>query len=239
MNEPINKDMSHRGKRKVYMGRSRQPCQRRYSTGKPAVSSKERKKQKNDFIFLPFLFFTGVVIFGLYFFYGKKKASPEPVNQMDTEFTVDERIKRKQAGIKLQQDIQSQKVLAEKFKEPVGKIDPLEPELSPLDMGVSVPDNASMKSVFKELDEKPFENDLHQDPEDVIRRQIVHRDWMEEYLEKRNEQEKKEFIRQFIQTAQEQGYNVYFTEDMQVILEPIDPEEQKEEDFDEVQINWK
>ena len=98
-----------------------------------------------------------------------------------------------------------------------------------------------MKSVFKELDEKPFENDIYEDPEDVIRRQIAHRDWLEKHLKEKNEEERREFIRRFVQIAREQGYRVHFTEDFKVILEPIDPEEEKKkaEEFDEVKINWK
>ena len=71
----------------------------------------------------------------------KKSVPPSsfpPVNQSHTALTVDERIKQKKAEIQLQQDIQSQQVVSDKFKAPVGKIDPidsLESEMSPFGYG--------------------------------------------------------------------------------------------------------
>ena len=60
-------------------------------------------------------------------------------------------------------------------------------------------------------------------------------------MKERNQKEKREFIKRFVRTAREQGYNVYFTKDMKAILEPIDPEEEKKKqgEFDEVKIRWK
>ena len=232
---------SYRNRRK-YGGRSRRSRNGRSSVMRRAGG----KKKKSDFGFFPFLCLAGIIVITIYVIFDKKeKTSSSPyLNKTPTALTVDERIKQKKADIQLQQDIQSQQVLSDKFKVPVEKVDPIEPlesEMSPLDMGVSFSDNATIESVFKELDEKPFENDVHQDPENVIRRQIAHRDWLEKHLKERNEEEKRDFIRRFIQTAREQGYNVYFTEDLRVILEPIDPEEEKKKkgDFEEVKINWK
>lgn len=206
---------------------------------------KVRKKKKSDFGFFLFLCLIGVSVVGIYFFYNEKNRvlPSHSFNQLDKVFTVNERIEKKKMDIQLQQDIKSQEVLSEKFKEPVREVDPLESlesEMSSLDMGVDFSDNASIKSVFKELDEKPFENDVYEDPENIVRRQIAHQDWLEKHLKERNEQEKKDFIRQFVQTAREQGYNVYFTEDLRVILEPIPEEERnKAGDFEEVKINWR
>ena len=220
---------------------------RRSRGRKPSVTVRVKKKKKSDFGFFSFLCLAGVAAAVVYFFYSEKERAPSSVPTVDqshTALTVDERIKQKKAEIQLQQDIQSQQVVSDKFKAPVGKIDPLESlesEMSPLDMGVGFSDNATMESVFKELDEKPFENDIYEDPENVIRRQIAHRDWLEKHLKERNEEERREFIRKFVQIAHEQGYRVHFTEDLKVILEPIDPEEEKRktEEFDEVKINWK
>ncbi len=220
---------------------------RRSRRGKSSAVVRVKRKKKNDFGFFSFLCVLGVVAVAFYFFYDEKERVPSSipnVNQGHTPLTVDERIKQKAAHIQLQQDIQSQQVVSDKFKAPVEKIDPiesLESEMSPLDMGVGFSDNATMESVFKELDEKPFENDIYEDPENVIRRQIAHRDWLEKHLKERNEEERKEFIRKFVQIAREQGYHVHFTEDLKVILEPIDPEEEKKkaEEFEEVKINWK
>ena len=230
---------SHRKRRK-----NRHPSHRPRSR-RSAVFSKVKKQKGTDFGFFPFFCLIGVAVVGVYFFYGEKKrvSSSHSVNQGDTMSAVNKRIEKKRMDIQLQQDMQSQRVLSEKFKQPVGKVDPLEPldsEMSPLDMGVGFSDNASIKSVFEELDEKPFENDIYEDPENVVHRQIAHQDWLEKHLKERNDQEKKEFIRRFVRTAREQGYNVYFKEDLQVILEPI-PEEEKDKagDFEEVKINWK
>ena len=220
---------------------------RRSHGRKSSVVVRVKKKKKSDFGFFSFLCLVGVAVIAVYFFYEEEERAPSSVstvNQVNTALTVGERIKKKNRDIQLQQDIQSQQAVSDKFKPPVEKIDPiesLESEMSPLDMGVGFSDNATMESVFKELDEKPFENDMYEDPEEVIRRQIAHRDWLEKHLKERNAEEKREFIRKFVQIAREQGYNVYFTEDLRVILEPIDPEEEKKKagEFDKVKINWK
>ena len=212
---------------------------------KPAVSKKTTKNKKSSFFdFFPFLLLVGAIALGFYFFNGKSKQewpATSSLNQSGTLLTIEERIKRKEASLKLQKDIQKQEVLSEKFEKPVEHIDPLEPDVSSLDMGVRFSDDSSVQSVLKDLDEKPFENDMYKEPENIIRRQIAHKDWLRKHLERRNEEEKKKFIADFVKTAREQGYNVYFTKDMKVILEPIDPEEQKTDDldFEEVQINWK
>ncbi len=208
---------------------------------KPAVSTKNKKSSFFDFF--PVLLLVGVVALGFYFFNGPSKQEwpASSLDQSGTLLTIEERIKRKEASLKLQKDIQKQDVLSEKFKKPVEHIDPLEPDVSSLDMGVRFSDDPSAQSVLKDLDEKPFENDMYKEPENIIRRQIAHKDWLRKHLERRNEEEKKKFIADFVKTAREQGYNVYFTKDMKAILEPIDPEEQKTDDpdFEEVQINWK
>ena len=81
-------------------------------------------------------------------------------------------------------------------------------------MGIHFPGNPVIKEVFDKLNEKPFENDKYEDPEDVVRRQIAHQEWLDKHLEERNAKEKRDFIRKFVKTANEQGYNVYFTKDM-------------------------
>ncbi len=208
------------------------------------VSKKGEAKQKSDMGLFPFLLLLGFVFVGIYIFYDKKSNAPNndelPV-QPETDFTVNERIQMKKADIQMEQDIQLQRTLSEKLKKPVEKIDQLEPEVSALDMGARFPDNASMKAVFEDLNEKPFKNDIYEDPEDIIRQQIAHQEWLEKYLKERNEQEREEFIRRFVQIAEAQGYRVHFGEDMKVFLEPVDPDEEKakKDKFDEVKINWK
>ena len=225
---------SHR-KRRKHSHRSR--SHRRESS----VSRRMEKQKKTDFGFFTLLCLIILLGAGIYLFYGKKNSLSDPdfLDQTGTALTLEERLNKKKEGIKLQQAIQSQEAVSEKFKEPVQQIDQLKPEVSSLDMGVRFSDNNSIKSVFEELDEKPFENDIYVDPENKIRRQIAHRDWLEEHLKKRNEAERKEFIRNFIQRAHEQGYKVHFTKGMQVILEPIEPEEEKEDDLEKIKINWK
>ena len=210
---------------------------------KSAVSSSRKRKTKFDFSSLVLVGIIGVSVYYLYTKSGHK-SSPERdrLDQKSDIFTLDEKIKQKAQDLKLKKEIKSQENLSEKLKKkPVGKIDNLEPEVSDLDMGVSFPDNAPIKEVSKELSEKPFVNDVYEDPENVIRRQLAHSEWMEKHLQERNQKEKEEFIRQFVQSAKEQGYNVYFTEDMKAILEPIDPEEEKKKkgEFDEVKVKWK
>ena len=196
----------------------------------PLASKKIEAKQKSDIGLFPVLLLLGFAFAGIYFFYDKKPNTPNndelPI-QPETAFTVNERIKMKNADIQMEQDIQLQRTLSEKLEKPVEKIDQLEPEVSALDMGVRFPDNASMKAVFEDLNEKPFKNDIYEDPEDIIRQQIAHQEWLEKYLKEKNEQEREEFIRRFVQIAEAQGYRVHFGEDMKVFLEPVDPDEEK------------
>ena len=199
------------------------------------------RKKKPDWALVCMM---GVVVAGFGWLYSQKNSS-SPADTADFEqkkslFTLEERIQQKQKNLKLQRDLQSQEALEEKFKPPVGTIDPAEPDVSPLDMGLRFSNEKAIESVFQDLDVKPFENDLNADPEEEIRRQIAQREWFGEHSEKSSDQEQKEFIKRFVKIANEQGYDVNFTEDMQVILVPREPdkEELEEEEFEEVQIDW-
>ena len=114
-----------------------------------------------------------------------------------------------------------------------------EPMVSPLDIGVHIPKNSLTEEIVKKLDEKPFENDLYEDPEDIVLQTIEHQEWLEEQLARRNTREQEEFIDRVVRNAREQGYNVYFTKDLRLILEPMEKEERKPAEFDKVKINWK
>lgn len=230
--------MAHYKKRRKYKHPSRSRRK------KSAVSSSRKGKEKQEKFDFSLLVLAGVIGVGVYFLYTKSKHKSQSeksiLDQESNTFTLDEKVKQRARDLKLQKEVKAQENLSEKLKKkPVGKIDNLEPEVSDLDMGVSFPDNAPIKEVSEELSEKPFENDAYEDPENVIRRQLAHSEWLEKRLQERNQKEKEEFIRQFVQSARKQGYNVYFTEDMKAILEPIDPEEEKKGKFDEVKIKWK
>ena len=191
------------------------------------------------------LILIGLISVGVYILYDKqnneRQSEMDMFDEKDSALTLDEKVKQKVRDLELQKHIKSQENLSEKFKKPVGKIDVFEPEISNLDMGVSFPESAPIKEVAEELAEKPFQNDIYEDPENVIRRQLAHNEWLEKHLKERNQKEREEFLKKFVQSAREQGYNVYFTKDMKAILEPIDPEEEKKKkgDFEEVKINWK
>lgn len=229
--------MAHYKKRRKYKHPSRSRSR------KSAVPHSRKRKTKFDFSFLVLI---GVIGAGFYLLYTKGDHQRQPekdmLDQKSDILTLDEKVKQKIQDLKLKKEMKSQENLSEKLKKkPVGKIDNLEPEVSDLDMGVSFPDNAPIKEVSEDLEEKPFVNDVYEDPENVIRRQLAHSEWLDQHLQERNQKEREEFIKHFIQSAREQGYNVYFTEDMKAILEPIDPEEEKKKkgEFDEVKIRWK
>ncbi|MYE07327.1 MAG: hypothetical protein F4X95_01030 [Oligoflexia bacterium] len=248
MSNSQKKRRKHRSRAHSRSSRSRSKSDvrsrsRSYSLSQRSASPEKRvvKSQKNSSMLFPALFVVTAVIAFFYLFQDKKVpiSGSQLIEQPGKKLTMEERIKQKEMKLKLKQDMKSQRAISEKFKEPVGEVDLQEPGLSPLDMGVHFPDNSNIKEVFDKISEQPFENDKYEDPEDVVRRQIAHQEWLEEYLAERNANEKREFIRKFVQAAKEQGYNVYFTKDLKAILEPIDPDEQKKEQFDEVKINWK
>ena len=118
---------------------------RSHSSSQRSVSSSGKRRmvtpQKKNSILLPFLFLTTAAIAFVYLSQDKKKQSPDsnPIEQKEEKFTVEERIKQKEMSLKLKQDIDSQEAKAEKFKEPVGKIDPLEPETFSSGYGYSFP----------------------------------------------------------------------------------------------------
>ena len=203
---------------------------------------KIENKQKSSTSFFPILLFLGFVFIGFYLFYDEKSDSPnKELTQSETVFTIKERIDMKNADIKMEQNIKLQRTLSEKLEKPVEEIDPLEPEVSALDMGVRFPNNASMERVFEDLNENPFENDKYEDPEEVIRRQMAHQEWLDKYLQERNEQERKEFVDWFVKKAEAQGYRVHFGEGTKVLLEPIkfDEKKTKKSNFNKAKINWK
>ncbi len=189
------------------------------------------------FFLLCFLFVAG---FFVHEFYDEKntlnvRSLSEPV---DEPYTLEERISQRQAELKIKTDIRIQEKKLEQINaEPIGEIDPLGPTVPSLDMGAIFPENRKIQSIAKDLDEKPFVNDLYEDPEDIIGRQIENREWLEKYLKDKNDEQKRQFVEYFIAAAKEQGFKVHFTEDLKVILEPIDPDEKPK--FENMKINWK
>ena len=212
-----------------------------FPSAHPSRSKKKlRKKRLNS----PLLWLAALM--ALFVFYisrqeQKSVSDSELPDQMARELTIDESVKRKNERLQLEQAIHSQEVISEKFKKPVESINPLDPNISPLDMGIRFSNDASMREVSKNLEELPFENDMYEDPEDIVRRKMVQQEWLEQQLQQKDEREREEFIRRFVEIAQEQGYKVHFTNDMkEVILEPIEENKNKEEEeeFEKVQINW-
>jgi len=210
---------------------------------KNAISKRKTKKSNKTNKDFFFFFLLGVVVCSAYFIYHKKSnhsKNPNPLKESPgTGFIDPKRITAKERELKLKQEVESQKAASEKFKPSVKNIESTEPEISSLDMGIHFSDNTPMESLVKNLEEKPLDNDVYKDPEQIILQQIDHQQWLEDHLQKRNEKEKREFIMKFIKIAKEQGYNVLFEGDdsSKIILEPIKEEEAEEEET-EVNINW-
>ena len=206
-----------------------------YSRHHGAQAPQKPAKKNRLFLFFLYLLFLGGGAF--YWFYSPPNKPPK--NQLDpavSALTLQEHIQKKNMELKLQKAIQQENMKAEQFKKPVEKIDPLEPEPATLDRGLHFPKNNSMKEVFEDLKKQPYQSDMYEDPEHIARRQMEHQEWLEEHLQEKSEKEKEEFIKKFVQTAREQGYQVHFTEDMQVLLQPIEPKEEEEEKPEEIKV---
>ncbi len=167
---------------------------------------------------------------------GRKAGQETDTNVSAPVSTIADRVQQKKATLDFQKARQKQEMISEKFKEPLGKISALTPESANLDRGVHFPEDDSMKAVFEDLKQQPYENDLYEDPEHLARKQMEHQKWIDEHLREKNEKEREEFIKKFVQIAQEQGYKVLWTKDMKVLLEPIEPKEPKEEEPEEIKI---
>ena len=227
------------------MGRHRQKNQRPHSPlrGTPSSSvpyrhfkhhrTKVPQKPAKKSNPLLFFFFLLILIGGaFYYLYGQSKNQTK--NNIDAKppadtLTLQERIQKKNKALRLQKNIQQREMKAEQLKKPVEKVDLLEPEPATLDRGLHIPKNNSMKEVFEDLKQHPYKSDLYEDPEHTARRQMEHQEWLEEHLKEKNKKEREEFIKKFVQIAQEQGYKVHFTKDMQVLLQPIEKQEEEEQ----------
>ena len=198
------------------------------------------KKRTSSFFWFYLLILCGV----FYWLYSQPKKESQK-EQEDTDFLqsvstpmlLQENIENKKRELNLQKKIQQEEMKAEQFKKPVANIDPLEPEPHSLDRGVDFPEDTSMKAIFEDLKKNPYKNDMYEDPEHYARQQTEHQRWLEEHLKEKSEREQKAFIQKFVQIAKEQGYKVHFTEDMQVLLQPIE-EEEKEEKPEEMKITY-
>ena len=178
---------------------------------------------------------------GLYLWYDQSTSQPkqdveEAFQLPDDNLTLQERVQKKNMDIRLLKRIQQEEIKAEKFQAPLGPIDPLETESADLDRGLNLPEDPSMRAVFEDLKKQPYKNDMYEDPEHIARRQMEHQKWLEEHLRNKNQREREEFIKKFVQIAKEQGYKVHFTEDMKVLLRPIEPKEKEEEKLEEIKV---
>lgn len=179
---------------------------------------------KNDFLFkVALIFLIGAV--GYLFLYNKKIDKNNLVlEQNESLLTLQQRINQKRLEFKIQNDIKVQQAISEKFKPPVEdlNINKSEYDDSYLQEDIEFSTNEVINSIVKDINEKPFTNDIYEDPENKIRSQIFHHNLLEQYLQQHNHDKKKAFIKKFIKNANQQGYKVYFKKNMQVILKPIE-----------------
>ena len=188
-------------------------------------------KKNPDFFFYLFLLLLGGA--GLVYYLNnssKKQPQEEDLSQPASNLTLEQKIQQRTQELHLQKRVQEEEIKAEKFEKPPENIDPLEPESADLDRGIHFPENNAMKEVFEDLKKHPYKSDMDKDPEHIARRQAEHQQWLEEHLKQKNETEREEFIKKFVQLAREQGYQVHWTKDMKVLLRPIEPEESAEEE---------
>ena len=189
------------------------------------------------------LIFLSVICLSLYLIFGeeeeKKTESPKKTVPVIDVTTIEERIRERNLDIQLERDIRTQQVLSEKFNNsPVGFIDPLEPKINPLDMDLSFPEDQSIQSTFRDLNNENLGENAYEDPENTIRRQLDYYDWFNKYLKDKNERQKKQFIQYFVRTVNEQGYDVSFKKDGKVIVTPKE-KKKKEKPLEKLKVNWK
>ena len=220
--------------RKVRIEKTPRSPKGKFATSSHVNSSKTGKKK---FFILLFL----VLVIGYYFYqddlelFKIKKVSN--LDQKPTE-SVKDTVNKRAMDLKMKKALQVQDVLQERYNEPVKDVDMEEPDTPAVELGVEFFNNPDMKNIVKEFEKDPFKNDMYEDPSNEIRRQIAHGDWLEEHLREKNEQERSEFLENFIQKVEEQGYTVEITEDMQAIIHPVE-EKENEEEFEEFKINLK
>ena len=219
--------------RKVRIEKTPRSPKEKFATSSHVNSSKTGKKK---FFILLFLVLAGGYYFYLESFQIKKTSD---LDQKPTE-SVNDTVKKRAMDLKMKQALQVQDVLQERYNEPVKDVDMTgSPDTPAVELGVEFFNNPDMKDIVKEFEKDPFKSDMYEDPSNEIRRQIAHGDWLEEHLREKDEQERSEFLENFVKKVEEQGYTVEITEDMQAIIHPVEEEKKDEEEFEEIKINLK
>ena len=221
--------------RKVRIEKTPRSSKGKFATSSHVNSSKTSKKK----FFIPLFL---VLVIGYYFYQGDleffKIKKTSDLDQKPTE-SVKDTVNKRAMDLKMKQALQVQDVLQERYNEPVKDVDMAGPDTPAVELGVEFFNNPDMKDIVKEFEKDPFKSDMYEDPSNEIRRQIAHSDWLEEHLREKNEQERGEFLENFIKKVEEQGYTVEITEDMQAIIHPVEEEKKEEEEFEEIKINLK
>lgn len=204
------------------------------------MMSNELKKNLNPST----LIYGFMICVGLYFILEEEdlnqvdSAKEESVSSLDST-AIEKRIKERTLDIQMKKNIQTQKILSNALDAgPVDSVNTIKPDISSLDMELNFPEDQMVKALSKDLSTDHLDSDAYEDPESVIHRQMEYYEWVDKYLEEKNEKEKRKFIKHFIKTAKEQGYNVRFKEGSKVVLEPI-KNTKKNKPLDKLKINWK
>ena len=179
---------------------------------------------------------------GLYVYQKYFQSSDKVFYDLDQEAMelVEESVRKRTMDLRLERAVQLRDILQEKNKEPVSneKISAADPAV--VDLGVEFSDNENIKKIIKKVDEDPLKNDVYENPDNEIRRQIVQKELQEKFLAEQKEREQRAFLEDFVQRAEEQGYSVEITEDMEAVIKPAPekPKEETEEEFERIKIDF-
>ena len=182
--------------------------------------------------FAGFFMLVGFISAGFYYF-----LQPSPGGRMPASVGVDDsdwesRAWQRSQNIQMDQEKKIRKIMmdvANQLKQGMDDEEISKPDVPMVDVDPIAPPSR-VKSIVDGLTKPPFNPDI-ETPEDIVRRKVSHDQWLAKYLEDRNERERIRFIKHFIRSAREQGYDVEFQGGMKFILIPIDkePEEKLEE----------
>lgn len=138
--------------------------------------------------------------------------------------TIRQAVRENSLNLRLKKGFRDRKVLSGHFDSPSGEEDSTDLLPRELETDSVFEEDHNAKVLSQDL--APLDQeDIYADPENRIRRDLLHQVRLQKEQQKTAEQERQKTLEDFVKKARSQGYQVLFQKNGEVLLEPLPPQD--------------
>ena len=140
--------------------------------------------------------------------------------------TIRQAVRENSLNLQLKEGFRDRKILSGHFESPPEEEAP--PELLPRELETDsvFAEDHNVKVLSRDL-APPGQEDIYADPENRIRRDLLHQTRIQKEQQRQAEQERQQAMENLVKKAHSQGYQVLFKENGEIVFEPLPPQDTK------------